>query len=295
MKTPILISHLALLGGMVLGSCATTEESASADRMTAHVGRYSAPPAGIVRPKVGVPPFSVTGKNAKAEMNEVAADQATTLLVNSGRLVVIERAQLDKLLDEQNLAGIVRPGELVSQGQVEGVDYLLVGKVSNFRTKMTRKKRGFGLAKVGLGNVGLGAGDFKKEDVEIQTDCGVDLRLVDPASGRILVSDFSEYKRSDKASAIGVEVLGFDATAEAEMEIADDDYGKILRLALDDAIRKMLPKLDNQLLAMAPDQPATTNASSPPGEGAAGFCTGCGAQLTSTAAFCGGCGKKVGD
>ncbi len=248
-STVLFASSLPLL---LLASCASTGESAGSDRLTAHVGHYSPPPAGALRPKVGVPAFSVTGKSAKNEMNEVAADQATTLLVNSGRFIIIERAQLDKLLAEQNLSGIVRDGELSAQNNVEGVEYLLIGKVSNFRTKVSKTKTGLGIAKVGLGAFGLGGGDVKNEKVEITTDCGVDLRLVDPSTGRILVSDFSEYKRTDSASAMGVEILGVNATADADMKISDDDYGKILRLALDEAIRKMLPRVDSEIARMAP-------------------------------------------
>ena len=37
------------------------------------------------------------------------------------------------------------------------------------------------------------------------------------------------------------------------MKITEDDYGKILRLALDDAVRKMLPDVDQFLMGLARD------------------------------------------
>ena len=278
-----------------LASCATTSESASADTLTAHVGIYSPPPPGATRPKVGVPPFSVTGKAAKKEMNAVAADTMSTLMVRSNRFLVIERSQLDTLLAEQNLAGIVKPGELAASGQVNGVDLLLIGRVTNFRSKIVKTKTGFGLGKIGLGDFGIGAGDYEKDDVTITTECGVDIRLVNPSSGAVVVANFSEFKREDNASAIGVEVLGFNATADADMRISDDDHGKLLRLALDDALRKTLPLIDNYLAttytktAAAPAVPAAGNSTTT----ATAFCSQCGGGLAANAKFCGSCGTAV--
>ena len=96
--------------------CASSSESAGGDTLTSHVGKYDPPPSGAARPRVGVPPFNVqTGQGFSGgggDLNELAADQMTTLLDNSERFSVIERAQLQKLLDEQNLEGIVVPGEM---------------------------------------------------------------------------------------------------------------------------------------------------------------------------------------
>jgi len=190
---------------------------------------------------------------SREALNDVAADIATTLAVNTMRFDVIERAQLDQLLREQKLEGIVKPGELAQQGQVRGVDYLLIGKITNLRVKRSATRRGFGLSRVDLPwGGGAGAVDYRKEDIRITTECGVDIRLVNPSSGSVAVAHFSDYNRTDTAKAIGLEILGASAEAEAELEITEDDKGKILRLALDDALRKMLPKVDNYLRTLNP-------------------------------------------
>jgi hypothetical protein len=101
-------------------------------------------------------------------VDDLAADQMTTLLDQSDRFDVIERTQLTKLLDEQNLEGIVKPGELARPGQVRGVDYLLLGRVTNLRVKQESHDNSFGLAQVG----GLlGGADVKHKDVSIKTEC----------------------------------------------------------------------------------------------------------------------------
>ena len=151
------IGTLALWGT----GCASSSESAGGDTLTSNVGKYDPPPSGAARPRVGVPPFSVQagqGFSGGGDLNELAADQMTTLLDNSERFSVIERAQLQKLLDEQNLEGIVVPGEMAKSAQVRGVDYLLLGKVTNLRVKKEDKSRAFGLGQVG-GLVNFGGAD----------------------------------------------------------------------------------------------------------------------------------------
>ena len=301
---------LSLGAGVFLG-CTSSKETAQADTLTANVGQYPPAPSGVTKPRVGVPPFSVKtagGFGGKAEMNDIAADQMTTLLDQSDRFQVIERAQLQKLLDEQNLEGIVKPGELAKTGQVRGVDYLLIGKVTNLRVKNESKDSGFGLAKVG-GLINAGGFDYKKKDIAITTEAGVDIRLVDPTTGAILTSNFSEYKKTDSASSIGIDVLGGSANSDANIQISEDDKGKILRLALDDALRKSLPKIDKFLknqpsksatsdsAPVRPAAPAPAQAAAAPAQTAhtAGkkFCGECGKEVAVSTKFCPDCGKKV--
>ena len=236
-----------------LSACVSSGETASSDSLTANVGRYSPPPSNIQRVRVGVPQFQVKN-GVTAEVSELAADQITTLLVNTERFDVIERAQLDQLLKEQNLEGIVKGGELAQPAQVRGVDYLLVGKITNLRVKGEKSGSGFGLGRLPIpGAAGRAAGlfDINNRSSKITVDCGVDLRLVDPTSGSVAVAESSDYKKTDSISAMGIDILGADANAEADLKIDDDNKGKVLRLALDDCIRKMLPKIDRTLLARA--------------------------------------------
>jgi curli biogenesis system outer membrane secretion channel CsgG len=285
-----------------------------------HVGVYDAPPPGIVKVKVGVPPFNITGEkdsSSEAKMETFAADQMTTLLFKSKRFTVIERAQLDQLLREQNLEGIVKSAELAQRAQIKGVDYLCLGKVTNLRVKSEKATRGFGIGTI-LSFFGIGGGvfDYKNTSEKIVTECGVDIRLSDPSSGEVFAADFGEYKRIDSIGAFGITVLGVGAQADADLQISEDDRGKILRLALDESVRKMLPTVDEKLVelakerqaaappqapavapnAIAPSQPpagAETTAPAKEPAAAAKFCSGCGKALTANDKFCPGCGKAV--
>jgi len=299
------------LGSVAVIGCSHSSESASRDTLTKDVGQYPPAPSGVNKPRVGVPPFAVQaqgGFSGGGDLNSLAADQMTTLLDQSDRFHVIERAQLQKLLDEQQLEGIVRPGELAKQANVRGVDYLLIGKVTNLRVKRENKGNSFGLAQVG-GLVNVGGADVKNNETVITTECGVDIRLVDPSTGELMSSNFSEFKRTDSASSMGLSILGANAQSNADVQLSEDDKGKILRLALDDALRKSLPKIDKFLRnqpAKSSNDSAPSPQSSVPANNAVGssntgtaapagkkFCPNCGAQIAADAKFCPSCGKKV--
>ncbi|HEV7300283.1 MAG TPA: CsgG/HfaB family protein [Tepidisphaeraceae bacterium] len=295
----------------LLMGCSSNKEAAQRDVLTENVGKYPPAPQGVNRPRVGVPPFNVKAEGGMAGggLDTLAADQMTTLLDQTERFQVIERAQLEKLLDEQNLEGIVKSDELAKTAQVRGVDYLLLGKVTNLRVKTERNEKGFGLAQVGGEFFNAGGLDIKSKNVKLTTEAGVDIRLVDPTTGALLVSNFSEYKKTDTAGAMGVDILGASANADADIEVSEDDKGKILRLALDDAVRKSLPKID-RFLTNQPAKPASAAPAAAPaaaaapavapaaatgGDAQAGkkFCPSCGAAQQAGAKFCPVDGTKI--
>ena len=304
---PLLL--LAVMGTSLTG-CSSSSETAAPDRaLSGNVGLYPPGPSGVAKPRVGIPSFKVTTAGSfsgGADLNDLAADQANTLLYKTGRFTVIERTQLQKLIDEQNLEGIVKAGELAKPGKVRGVDYLLIGRVTNLRVKQEHTSKGFGLAQVGGIIGGL---DVKKKDTKITTDCGVDIRLVDPTTGEVMVAENSEFSRTDSAGAMGVAILGVNAEADASINLSQDDKGKILRLALDDAIRKSLPDIDAFLARRG--NPTNSGTPTPPAPGGAAtgtppaavnpsesvaakkFCPNCGHEVTPGAKFCPSCGKPI--
>ena len=243
---PILTLSLA---GLLSGCASFSSESAGADTMTAHVGNYDPPPTGIQKLRVGVPQFEVAS-GVTGEVSTLAADQLTTLAVRTKRFITIERAQLKQLLAEQGLKGVVRGSEIAKSGAIRGVDYLLLGKVTNMRVKQEKSSGGFGLGNIPIPGTRrtLGAFDYKNNKSQIKVDCGVDLRLVNTSSGEILVANSSEYSRKDTIGSFGVSILGVGATSNAELKLSSNNRGKLLRLALDDAIRKILPDIDDILV-----------------------------------------------
>lgn len=239
---------------LLMMGCQATGPSTSANRaqVTNQVGQYPPPPAGIRRVRVGVPPFQLDTREGVVEgMNVVAADQATTLLLNTNRFNVIERTQLEQLLREQELEGIVKWDEMAQMGEVRGVDYLLIGRVTSFRVMASESGRNFGVGRTQIPFGGaLGAFDYRNRNSRIEVECGIDLRLVDPTTGEIVAANFSEYTRTDSISGFDVQILGVSTGADAKLDLREGDEGRILRLAIDDTLYKMLPAIDNFLQSL---------------------------------------------
>jgi curli biogenesis system outer membrane secretion channel CsgG/ribosomal protein L40E len=300
MKTTNLSVLSPILLGALLAGCASTGESAGRDQMTGNVGNYPPPASDLQRVRLGVPAF-IVAEGVEQKVSPLAADQITTLCMNSQRFDVIERAQLDQMLKEQSLEGVVTAGELARPAQVRGIEWLLLGKVTSLRVKQTQTGSDFNLGSIpipGAGGAGLGLFGIDNKDTNVKVECGVDLRLVDPATGQVVIADFSEFDRTDKASAMGLQILGGRIGADASIHVDADDQGRILRLALDECVRKMLPKIDRALRARAPN--ATTAAMASDGKpgaenhnSAGQFCSHCGAKVAKDAKFCAGCGQKV--
>ena len=72
------------------------------------------------------------------------------------------------------------------------------------------------------------------------------------ATGSVLVASGTDFKRTDSAKSMGVQILGANAESEADVEVSEDSKGAILKLALDEAIRKMLPKIDAKMKNLPP-------------------------------------------
>lgn len=300
-KKLIYCTGIISLAGLM--ACSTTGRVAQRDQLSERVGDYSPPPSGLQRKRVGVPPFttetdlmgySVTGN----EMSQMASDQMSTLLFRTRRFDVIERAQLNQLLREQDLEGIVKGGELAQMGQVRGVDYLLLGKITNFRITQERQSDNYGVGgRVSRDLLDGIAGSVRRDQQRITTEVGVDIRLVDPSTGMIKMAEFSEFVRTDTAGGFGIRVAGIGGGGDARTQISADDAGQVLRLAFDDALRKAMPDIDRMLMEEARSNissdvsPAPTSSLAP--EQGAAFCGNCGEKVAAGAKFCASCGQKV--
>lgn len=279
-----------ILGAMI--SCASVGERTARDTSTAHVGVYDPPPPGAQRVRVGVPPFGVERPRGRFSfstnrLDGIAADQMTTLLHQTGRFNVIERAQLVQLLAEQGLEGIVRAGEMAGAAQVRGVDYLMLGKVTGFRVTSQRTKQEFGLGRGWVSDKIEGVtGGYEMGEMVITFEMGVDLRLVDPTTGEIKSAHFSQFRQQDTAKRMGIEVAGVGGSGDADVRISQDDAGRVMRLAFDDTLRKMLPEIDRSVLVSSTGKTGTAPI-------AAAFCSQCGERVEASAKFCGNCGAPL--
>ena len=137
-----------------------------------------------LKKRVAVSRFQDRSGGGYAHVGEGVADMLATALVKSGKFMVIERQDLEKVLQEQRLgqSGIVTEQSAAKVGKVLGVELLIIGSVSEFGTK----QREIG------GNVPLFGGGVKQKTARAV----VDIRLVNSTTGEIVAAEKEEGSES---------------------------------------------------------------------------------------------------
>lgn len=291
----------AALAALLAGCGTSTSETYSKDSLP-DVGNYPAPPASYTKVRAAVMKLQDKTNNAawhSHPVGEQAAEQLETLLVNSGRFNMIERLQLENVLKEQGLFGAVDPDELARPGRVRGVDYLFLGAITEFSIKIIRTRTGGGIFdRILPGVVPL---DIDTSKTEIETRVAADIKLVNTTTGEIVAKDSEPLKRVDAASAWGLRILGVGGDASKDIKIDAESQGRIMRYALDQSLKRMLPAIDAKFSKPQPSYCPHCKAELAAGQNfcikcgksaAKPKCT-CGAELESGARFCGACGAKV--
>ncbi len=112
------------------------------------------------------------------------ADMLSTALVKTKKFMVIERKELDKVVEEQKLglSGMVTAETAPAVGKLLGVELLVIGSVSELGTSKRDIGGGFG---------GIGAGLSTQ-----QARAAVDIRLVNTTTGEILAAETEEGTES---------------------------------------------------------------------------------------------------
>ena len=235
---------LLLLICLMLVSCATHESGWTRNAGAAGVGQYTMPPAGYEKNTLGVMEFK--DKTGGRGRGEAAADQIVTLWVKSRRFNVIERTRLNEILKEQNLTS-VRPGEIPPAGQIRGCRYLCLGSITDFEIKKSSSNQGGGIFRGGLLRriTGVPALDINFSSTKLDFHIGVDVRIVDTTTGAVILAENADVKRNETAKGMGLNLVGFDVGKSGTVSVDSKNQGRLLRLALDEVVQKLIPQLDN--------------------------------------------------
>lgn len=140
-----------------------------------------------------------SGKAVGDGMNE----QLVTAFMETGMFVVVERAMLGDVMQEQDLnnSDRFRAGGATPIGQLEGADFLVYGAVTELMENQAgaglgvNSKRGNGISLL----EGVGAA-FQQDHV------AVDLRLVDARTGQVVSATTVEGRARDLGANLGVSV-----------------------------------------------------------------------------------------
>jgi len=152
-------------------------------------------------------------------VGEGMSDMLITALVKSGRYQVMERGEIQKILDEQSLgqSGVVTQESAAKVGQMLGVELAVFGAVTEFG--WAEGNVGGSLAKKGLG---LGV---KTSSATV----AVDVRMVNTSTGEIIAAEDVRKQESKKGLSVSTEKFDFDNRDKFDESLV----GKATRQAID--------------------------------------------------------------
>ncbi|MGI6783963.1 MAG: CsgG/HfaB family protein [Aminivibrio sp.] len=133
------------------------------------------------KPRIAVLDFA--DNSGAGAPGEAVADMLTTELFNTGEFVLLERSRIDAVLAEQGLVyeGYVDSRSGAKLGQLLGVDFLLTGSITKFKTETSG-----GVVPVPLGGFGGVAVGSHTAYVSL------DIRAINTTSGEIMLAASEE-------------------------------------------------------------------------------------------------------
>jgi curli biogenesis system outer membrane secretion channel CsgG len=169
-------------------------------------------------------------------LSGMLADMLVTALVKTGAFDVIERTELEKILEEQTLdaKGVVDPATAAKSGKVLGVDMILGGKLTEFGVKEKRAGVLGALTKV---TIGIGV-DTKNSTARAV----IDARIVETTTARILMAETGTGENSEgKFFLAGTDFDKFVAAVNiGSTEWTESRIGRATRQAVDQIVQKVL-------------------------------------------------------
>jgi curli biogenesis system outer membrane secretion channel CsgG len=158
----------------------------------------------------------------------------TTALIESNRFIVIERAQLQKTLSEQELKG----NKLTNQstgpqlGKLIGVQFLIFGSVTEFGADDKGGGMSFGLSGGAIGSLLSGA--FSRQSTS--GTVAMDFRIVDTTTGRVLQS----YRVKEVIDNSSWDVsLGYKGVSMGTNQFMKTPLGQAARVVITRAVRRI--------------------------------------------------------
>jgi curli biogenesis system outer membrane secretion channel CsgG len=131
-----------------------------------------------LKKRIAIARFDDRSGGGYSNLGKGVADMLATALVKSGKFMVIERQELEKVMAEQRLgtSGAVTPETATKVGQILGVEMIVVGSITEFGIKERKISGGISA----LGGAGLNTKTAR---------AAVDIRLVNTTSGEIVAAE----------------------------------------------------------------------------------------------------------
>ncbi len=189
---------------------------------------------------------SVTGLwGSDVDIGKGVADLLLAALYKNGTYVVIERSQIDRIVNEQNLqqSGRADASTATKLGRLLGVDAMIMGSITQFGS--ADKKLGMGGGGFHIGGIGLGGLGRKSTKATVV----IDARIVDIGTGEILAvaQGTGESKRSGLM--LGAVVGAGGGLVGGALDMSNSNFASTI---LGEATRLSVDSLVTELVAAAP-------------------------------------------
>jgi curli biogenesis system outer membrane secretion channel CsgG len=159
------------------------------------------------KPRVAVLEFKNKAPNAWGHVGAAAQDILISELVKKGKYTVIDRERLSAILQEKNLSlsGDIDPKTAVKAGKLLGVEYVIVGSVTEFGSVKSGASTGWLGGRVP--NVNVGTTRFT---------AAIDARAISTTTGEIIWADTARESTTD--ARVFVNGAGGGAVDEAQAD-----------------------------------------------------------------------------
>ena len=294
-------THILLtMATICVFGCSDWTGSRPASTYVAPPGQYAPSAGASPRLHVAVPEVAVekpSGLAREVDPQAAASDELFSLLDSSNRFDLTEHVRLHQALAEQKLAGMLEPGRLVHPAPVQGFDYVLLGRITDLSIRRELPPNDLSVAGV-ENSLHIGQAWTPKLFVSAK----VNLSLVDARTGVVAAMGGGDFYKAAFPSELGLQLTPEQLAASQEVRLNASDSHRILRLALDEVLRPLLPRIDRYAAAQPPvpaggtARLATTAPSSQPAPSillSTQICPECGARVASGQEFCPNCGHKL--
>ena len=145
-------------------------------------------------------------------MAKQALDNLSNKLASTGKFLLLERSDLDKIMEEGNLSGI-------SYNKI-GADYVIVGSITEFGRK-------------NIGDANL----ISRSKVQI-AEAAVSIRLIDVASGLIIYSEEAKGEAELKTKS----TLGVGGSADYDATLSDKAISAAISQLVENVINNLMDR-----------------------------------------------------
>jgi curli biogenesis system outer membrane secretion channel CsgG len=181
-----------------------------------------------LKKRVAISRFEDRSGSGYHSLGEGLSDMLVTALVKSGNFLVIERQEIERIIQEQQFGTsfMVTPETAPKVGQILGAELFIVGSVSEFGQKESN---------IGGGISVFGGGVSTKKSRAV-----IDIRLVNTSTGEIVAAESEEGTESSTGISVRYEDIDF----SNQNSWNDTDIGKAAREAINGCVKLIVENME---------------------------------------------------